>query len=92
MTYKNCQFHRVIKGFVAQGGDFVKNNGSGGECVFPGKKTGFKVMFHPCPRVSRNWPEPLWDEAPGSRTSRRRCCATASVPLPRPHPMRMSPL
>ena len=30
------------KGFVAQGGDFVKNNGSGGECVFPGKKQGFK--------------------------------------------------
>ena len=46
MTYKGCQFHRVIKGFVAQGGDFVKNNGSGGECVFPGKKTGFKA---PCP-------------------------------------------
>mmetsp|Transcript_27936 Transcript_27936/g.73920 ORF Transcript_27936/g.73920 Transcript_27936/m.73920 type:complete len:266 (+) Transcript_27936:87-884(+) len=42
MTYKGCHFHRVIKGFVAQGGDFVKNNGSGGECVFPGKKTGFK--------------------------------------------------
>lgn len=42
MTYVGCSFHRVIKGFVAQGGDFVKNNGSGGECVFPGKKTGFK--------------------------------------------------
>jgi peptidyl-prolyl isomerase D len=42
MSYKGCQFHRVIKGFVAQGGDFVKNNGSGGECVFPGKKGGFK--------------------------------------------------
>jgi len=42
MTYKGCHFHRIIKGFVAQGGDFVKNNGSGGECVFPGKKTGFK--------------------------------------------------
>ncbi|EOD23328.1 hypothetical protein EMIHUDRAFT_368186 [Emiliania huxleyi CCMP1516] len=42
MTYKGCHFHRCIKGFVAQGGDFVKNNGSGGECVFPGKKQGFK--------------------------------------------------
>ncbi|KAL1526250.1 hypothetical protein AB1Y20_014970 [Prymnesium parvum] len=42
LTYKGCHFHRIIKGFVAQGGDFVKNNGSGGECVFPGKKTGFK--------------------------------------------------
>jgi peptidylprolyl isomerase len=42
LSYKGCHFHRVIKGFVAQGGDFVKNNGSGGECVFPGKKGGFK--------------------------------------------------
>lgn len=42
MTYVGCHFHRIIKGFVAQGGDFVKNNGSGGECVFPGKKAGFK--------------------------------------------------
>ena len=42
MTYVGCHFHRVIKGFVAQGGDFVKNNGSGGECVFTGKKGGFK--------------------------------------------------
>lgn len=42
MSYKGCHFHRIIKGFVAQGGDFVKNNGSGGECVFPGKKGGFK--------------------------------------------------
>ena len=42
LSYKGCHFHRVISGFVAQGGDFVKNNGSGGECVFPGKKQGFK--------------------------------------------------
>jgi len=42
LSYKGCAFHRIIKGFVAQGGDFVKNNGSGGECVFSGKKTGFK--------------------------------------------------
>ena len=42
LSYVGCHFHRIIKGFVAQGGDFVKNNGSGGECVFPGKKGGFK--------------------------------------------------
>lgn len=37
MSYRGCAFHRIIKGFVAQGGDFVKNNGSGGESIW-GKK------------------------------------------------------
>lgn len=47
MSYRNCAFHRVIKGFVAQGGDFVKNNGSGGESIwgkrFKDDPAGLKV-------------------------------------------------
>jgi peptidylprolyl isomerase len=38
LTYRNSTVHRVIPGFVLQGGDFVFKNGSGGESVF-GKKT-----------------------------------------------------
>ena len=29
LHFKNCQFHRVIPGFMAQGGDFTRNNGTG---------------------------------------------------------------
>jgi len=39
LTYRGCKVHRVIPGFVLQGGDFVLENGSGGECVFNNKKT-----------------------------------------------------
>lgn len=38
LTYRNSQIHRVIPGFVLQGGDFVFGNGSGGESVFGNKK------------------------------------------------------
>ena len=34
LHFKGCVWHRIIPGFMAQGGDFTKSNGTGGESIY----------------------------------------------------------
>ncbi|KAF8137088.1 cyclophilin-like domain-containing protein [Boletus edulis] len=48
LHYLECPVHRIVKGFIAQGGDILRGDGSGGESIYGGdfkaEEEGLKVM------------------------------------------------
>ncbi|KAG2035101.1 cyclophilin-like domain-containing protein [Suillus americanus] len=49
LYYLGCSIHRIVRDFVAQGGDVTRGDGSGGESIYGGKfndeKDGLKIKM-----------------------------------------------
>ncbi|KAJ3213042.1 hypothetical protein HK099_007616 [Clydaea vesicula] len=49
LHYLNVPIHRIVKNFIAQGGDITRMDGSGGDSIYNGKfndeKQGLKIKF-----------------------------------------------
>lgn len=55
LHYKGVIFHRVVKDFMIQSGDFSAGNGTGGESIYGGTFEGKAIAFYHQTNIFLGW-------------------------------------